>query len=92
MKSPRREPQDQSYMHKFRTEVGILIALDLHPRIAQYSLPFVVPLMCHCLPVDRYLGPLDPSEPFKDLLFTEAVNTDVQRYLHAKEEIIKLWL
>lgn len=29
----------------------------------------------------RYLGPLDPSEPVSDLLFTEAVNGDVQQYL-----------
>jgi hypothetical protein len=35
MKSPRGEPQDQSHMHKFRTEVGILKALDEHPRIVQ---------------------------------------------------------
>ncbi len=31
MKSPRGEPQDQSHMHKFRTEVGILKALGEFP-------------------------------------------------------------
>ncbi|KAL9130860.1 MAG: hypothetical protein Q9217_001061 [Psora testacea] len=29
----------------------------------------------------QYLGPLDPLEPAEDLLFTEAVNGDVQGYL-----------
>ncbi|KAL9098339.1 MAG: hypothetical protein Q9163_005987, partial [Psora crenata] len=61
-------------MHKFRTEVGILKALDEHPRIVQY------------------LGPLDELEPTKDLLFTEAVNGDLQRYLDAHGESISLLL
>lgn len=37
-------------------------------------------------------GPLDPLEPAKDLLFTEAVNGDVQQYLHTHGESISLWL
>jgi len=35
---------------------------------------------------------LNPSEPAKDLLFVEAVNGDVQRYLHAQGESISLQL
>ncbi len=35
LKAPRTEPQDSSLIHKFRTEVGILKALDRHPRIVQ---------------------------------------------------------
>jgi len=40
----------------------------------------------------RYLGPLDPFEPAKDLLFTEAVNGDIQRYLDAQGKSINLRL
>lgn len=80
IKSAREEPSDPKQQNKFRTEAGILGALGSHPRIVEYgSSPQTI--AAACTDQDRFLGLVDPPQPTKGLLFAEAANQDVFRYL-----------